>query len=87
MSKVEWPVDEDGKPMVMVSMGASEKVGMPNYSNVDIGPASVTRFVRDDPDAIKEGLRECVQVCEEVIGEERGAIIDVVKAAISSAGR
>ena len=87
MSKFEWPVDEDGKPMVLVSNGAEEKVGMPNYSNVVLGPASVSRFVKDDPEAIKQGLRECLAVCEELISEEREAVIEIVNAAKAQADR
>jgi hypothetical protein len=79
--KFAWPHDEDGKPMVMVTMGASEKVGLPQYSNVDIGPASITRFVRDDPAEIRKGLEQAVNICEQVIAIERGPIIDLAKQA------
>ena len=85
MATSEWPLDEDGKPMAKVTMGASEKVGMPHFSNVDLGPASITRFVKDDPESIKESLREGVKLCEEIIGEERGPILDIVEKAILAA--
>jgi len=86
MSKsFEWPVDEDGKPMALISNGAEEKIGLPHYSNVVIGPASVTRFVKDDPESIREGLRELVTACEEIIGEERGAVIEIAMNARDSA--
>lgn len=74
-----WPVDENGVPLAQVSMGASEKIGLPNYSNIDVGPALVTRFVKDDTDSIKEGLRFCAQVCEDIIAEERDAIMSALK--------
>jgi hypothetical protein len=76
-----WPVDADGKPMVLISMGCSEKVGLPKFSNVDIGPASIARFVVDDEEAITEGLRGCLSTCEQIIAEEREAILELVKSA------
>lgn len=82
-----WPVDPEGVPMALITMGASEKIGMPNYSNVDLGPASVSKFVYDDRDAIAQGLKEIVDVCEQVIGEERGKVIEVVKAAMQTGSK
>lgn len=79
-----WPADEEGKPMALVTMGASEKVGLPQYSNVDLGPASVTRFVRDDPTEIMHALRQAVNQCETIIAEERGPIVELAKAAKAS---
>ena len=66
-----WPVDEDGKPMALISMGAAEKVGLPNYSNVDIGPAVITRFVKDEPAVIEQSMRDAVHLCETIISTER----------------
>ena len=80
-----WPMGSNGKPMAKITMGASEKIGLPKYSNVDIGPASVTRFVEDDPDAIRDGLRESVKLCEEIIAEERGAVLELVSSALTKA--
>jgi hypothetical protein len=79
-----WPVDEEGKPLALVTMGASEKIGLPQYSNVDIGPASVSRFVKDEPNAIMDALRIATQQCEQVIAEERGPIIEMAKTARAS---
>lgn len=81
---VSWPVDDDGKPMALVSSGASEKIGLPNYSNVDIGPASVTRYVEDSPEAIQEGLKECTQLCEVIIANEREKVLEIIQAVESS---
>lgn len=71
-----WPMDEDGDPMALVSMTASELIGLKNYSNVTVGPASVTRFVNDDK--VKEGLEACAQEVEGIIAQERQAILDIV---------
>lgn len=78
-----WPVDDDGKPMALVTMGCSEKVGLPKFSNVDIGPASVTRFVKDDPQVIADALKSNLEWSEQVIAEERAAILELVKSSES----
>lgn len=78
MSWEKWPTDDDGKPMALVSMGASEKIGLPQYSNVDIGPASVSRFVPDKPDEIRDGLRMVLTIVEQVLAEERDAVVKAV---------
>ncbi len=80
-----WPFDEDGKPMVLISIGASEKIGLPHYSNVDIGPASVTRFVKDVDEEIKQGLSDSILLVEEVIGSERAAVLEIVKRDVEAA--
>lgn len=74
MTNFQWPVDEDGRPMALVSNGAKEKIGLPNYSSVDVGPAQVTKFVADNPEAISAGLVECLVFAEEVLAEERDAV-------------
>lgn len=71
-----WPHDEDGAPMAMVSMTASELIGLKNYSNVTVGPATVTRFVKDDE--VEEGLRVTAAEVEGVIAQERQAVLDIV---------
>lgn len=81
----QWPLDEDGKPMALVTMGVSEKIGMPHYSNVDLGPASVSRFCKDTEEEIKETLAQAIGMCEEVIAVERQAVLDVVKRSIDEA--
>ncbi len=74
-----WPIDEDGKPMVMVTMQASELIGLPSYSNVTVGPASVTRFVREDE--VEAGLTKTAQEVEGIISSERTAVLEIVSGA------
>jgi hypothetical protein len=74
-----WYTGENGKPMVKVSSGAEEKIGLPNYSNVTIY-ASVTRFVEDTPKSITNGLKACVDVCEELLAQERKPVLEMVQA-------
>lgn len=74
-----WPVDEEGNPLALVTMQLSELIGLPNYSNVTVGPGSVTRFVRDTDEGIAEGLRACAVAVEGILAEEREPVLDMVK--------
>lgn len=56
--------------LVKVSMAVAEKVGLPNYSNVDIGPAVVERLVENTPEAIQKGLAECLLYAQEIVFSE-----------------
>lgn len=71
-----WPMDEEGRPMAMVSMTASELIGLKNYSNVMVGPATVTRFVPDHE--VPDGLTKTAEEVEGVIAQERQAVLDIV---------
>jgi hypothetical protein len=51
-------------------MAVAEKVGLPNYSNVDIGPAVVERYVEDTPEAIRQGLAECALHAQQIVFTE-----------------
>ena len=71
-----WPVDENGKPYAIVSFTVAEKIGLPEYSNVDVGPVTVTRCVPDDAAARKAGLAECAKEAEEIAAVERGLFLE-----------
>lgn len=74
-----WPCDENGEPLALVTMQLSELIGLPNYSNVTVGPGSVTRFVKDTDEGIAEGLRACAMAVENILAEEREPVLDMVK--------
>jgi hypothetical protein len=74
-----WPYDEEGNPMALVTMQLSELIGLPNYSNVTVGPGSVTRFVQDTPDGIRQGLTECAVAVEGILAEEREPVLNLVR--------
>lgn len=83
MSKVEV-VDGvpfiDGSPAVKIMTSFSEKVGLPQYSSVDIGPISVSRFVADgDEDHLLDEIRKTAQIVEQFIAEERDAVLKMVQ--------
>lgn len=73
-----WPTDEDGNPMALISMQASELIGLPQYSNVTVGPAMVQRFVPDTEEGRYEGLKEAAKTCERIVGEERSVVLEIV---------
>lgn len=74
----QWPLDEDGNPLALVSMSASEKIGLPKFSNVDVGPATITRFVKDTQEDRRKGLVACAKDCEQIIADERGMVLESV---------
>lgn len=74
-----WPTDPDGQPMALVTMQLSELIGLPNYSNVTVGPGSVTRFVVDTPESIADGLRACAVSVEQILAEEREPVLTMVQ--------
>ena len=79
MTNFNWPLDENGNPMAMVSMVLSEKIGLPNYSNVDVGPATVTRFVKDTVEDRRRGLRDCADDVEYILAVEREPVLQLVR--------
>lgn len=83
MSKIEvidgTPV-YGGVPAVKIMTSFSEKVGMPNYSNIEIGPISVTRYVPDgDEQHLLEEIRKTARIVEEFIAEERETVLEMVQ--------
>lgn len=44
----EWPRNEFGKPLIRISMAASELIPTGQYANVSVGPCQITAFI--DPD-------------------------------------
>lgn len=76
---MEWPLDEDGRPLAYVAMQVSELIGLPNYSNVTIGPAMAAGFCRDTKDDRRAKLAELTADVENVVAVERAAILALVK--------
>lgn len=74
-----WPHDEQGKPMALVTMQLSELIGLPGYSNVTVGPGSVTKFVEDSSEGIRDGLTQCAVAVEGILAEEREPVLEMVR--------
>jgi len=71
-----WPLDEEGNPMDLITYGCEEKIGLPNYSNVTVGPASITRFAKRGDKAAIKSLTDDV---EAILREQREIILRIVK--------
>lgn len=78
-----------------VSTGVLEKIGLPDYSSLQIGPIHASRKVLDDgrrtkvqigkreaeiPTATIEGFREAADVVEFITREVRGQLVDFLEA-------
>jgi hypothetical protein len=66
--------------IIKIMTSSSEKVGLENYSSVDIGPISVTRFIAEgDDEYIKEELRKNLMLVEELISDVREVVLESVQ--------
>lgn len=73
---MEAPKTEDGRLMELFSYACEEKIGLPNYSNVTVGPAVVTRWI--DPED-NEQRNAVVKEVHKILGEQREIILNIVK--------
>lgn len=83
-----WPVDQEGDPLVEVSFQANELIGLKEFSNIVVGPATVRTLVsmnKPNPFTDKQlaniasalnQLAETVEV--EVIARERKIALDTI---------
>ena len=70
----------NGKPAIWVQGGAAEKINIGNFSNVDIGPVVVGRWVEDlGTDALHEQIKEVQAVVEEYVSTERDFVVEEIK--------
>lgn len=82
MTEIQIPVGENGRPLAKVTNSYSERVNLSllnpkmTYSHAELGPAFVTKYVEDEPEAILEGLRECARDAHRIVDEERSALIE-----------
>jgi hypothetical protein len=66
------PLDDKGRPMVIIAASASNLVQTVPFSNVTIGPVTITRAVIDDGDeSIINATREIQRMVEYAVGVER----------------
>jgi len=79
MSEDFWPVNEEtGAPMAKIMVGREEKLNIGNYSNVTIGPASITKFVRDDEEYVRQAYKDCYELIEEILKEKREILLEEI---------
>lgn len=73
-----WPVDEQGRPLVKVTMGYTDKVNTGNYNNVTVGPVSITKLCKEED--VDETFEGCIEIVERIMGEKRQKILDELAA-------
>ncbi len=69
-----WPVDDEGNHKDLVWYEVNEKIGLPNYSNVTVGPAGIMRFVKKGDKG--EHKRLCDDV-ETIAREQREIVLNI----------
>src|SRR5437764_12535075 len=74
-----WPLDDQGQPMAMVGFQVSELIGLPNYSNVTVGPAFCMAFAKNDQDSRRAAMRELADDVEAIAREQRQIILNIVR--------
>ena len=73
-------MDEITPGMIKITVGAEEKVGLKDYSNVVVGPIIISRLIEDgDDNYVKEELRKNLRLIEDLMSEEREEILAVVQ--------
>jgi hypothetical protein len=78
---------EGGRRVIKITAQASELIGLPNYSNVTIGPLAMTDYVEIDAEpgseeyrnARKDALRQATEDVEEVLAERRGQVLNAIR--------
>lgn len=71
--------------MIKIMTSSSEKVGLKNYSSVDIGPISVTRFIEEgDDEHVEAELKRNLELVERIIADVREEVLASVHESKSS---
>jgi hypothetical protein len=66
------PIGLNGKPMVKVTVGVSDKIPTVVYGNVVIGPIMLERYIEDDSNQnVIDAGRELQRAAEYIVGVER----------------
>ena len=66
--------------MIKIMTSSSEKIGLPNYSSVDVGPISISRFIEDgDDEYLKGELRRNLRLVEDIISEVRQEVLETIQ--------
>ena len=80
-----WPLDENGKPMALITAQSAELLAIPNtFSNITIGPLFMARFVKDTPNNRKRGIEASLAQLEEIAGDNRERLYNSVMKHIES---
>lgn len=91
-----WPRTSDGRPMVKLTMTASELIPTGQYANVSVGPCQITAFV--DPEApspfteaqrenMAAALNQLAEIVEgDVVSVQRNLVMESIQEQLASNG-
>ena len=81
----DWPVSDDGRPLVKISVCAAELLPTGQFANISVGPAQITAFIdpadeepfsKSDKDNIASALNQLSDIVQvDVIGVQRTMIL------------
>lgn len=71
----------NGKPGIWIQTGAGEKVNLGNYSNADIGPVIVGKWIEDtgDSEQLEKEIQELTWFIEGIVAKEREAVLESLR--------
>lgn len=74
-----WPQSTDGRPLIKITMTASELIPTGQFANISIGPAQITAFIdpQDDTpfaDVEKRNIANAVNILAEIVEQDVVAI-------------
>jgi len=91
-----WPRTSDGRPMVKITMTASELIPTGQYANVSVGPCQITCFI--DPEApspftdaqrenMAAALNQLAEIVEgDVVSVQRNLVMESIQDQLASNG-
>lgn len=68
---MHWPHDENGEPMAIVCGAGSDLVPTVTFGNVVIGPVTIMRPVKNDPNTLAEEAAFTQELASYVVGSRR----------------
>lgn len=71
-----WPTDEDGNPMSLISISVSDLIPTAKYAHTTLGPATITKFVKDGTEG--EAISEAYDIVDETLDPKREQIVEEV---------
>lgn len=92
-----WPRGENNKPMMRISMTASELIPTGQYANCVIGPAQITAFIDADRESgdsffsdkekenLAKAINELAEVVEsDVVATQRNLVLEAMQTQLST---
>jgi hypothetical protein len=59
--------------------GLEEKIGLPDFSNIVVGPISIERSCEDTKEERARVMAEMIEEVEEILAQERTKVLDWLK--------